>query len=124
VNSTPTAPEPVVKAPTGLISFTHLQAPSVVSKTFSFGEDGKLLKTTAPLPGVGQLKVCSVSCLEELKDYLESLSPFDCLIWGLPKGLEVGETSALTTKRKQKHGGIPDRTAKTAPRDVRVSGAG
>jgi hypothetical protein len=107
VNNAPAAAEPVVTSMTGPIWFTHLEAPSVVSKTFSVGEDGQLIKKTAPVPRVGLLTVCGVQTLEELEVYLSQLSPFDCLIWGTPKGMEVGDKVALRTKSRKKAGGIP-----------------
>ena len=89
------------------IRFTHLQAPSVVSKTFKLSKEGELEKKTAPMPSSGSLSVCSVSSLEKLKDYLSGLSPFDCLIWGTPIGFEVDAKVPLTTKGGGKRCGIP-----------------
>jgi hypothetical protein len=88
------------------IRFTHLQAPSVVSKTFTLSKEGQLEKKTAPMPCGGLLTVQSVGSLEELEDYLSHLSPKDCLIWGTPIGFEVGAKIPLTTKRGIKRRGI------------------
>ena len=62
------------------IRFTHLQAPSVVSKTFKLSKEGGLEKKTAPMPYGGLLTVQSVTSLEKLEDYLSGLSPNECLI--------------------------------------------
>ena len=103
VNHSPETPA----VPGAGIQFTHLRAAIPISKTFELDPDGKLLKKTAPMPSIGTLTVRTVQSLEELADFIAGLTPYECIIWGTPKGLGIGDTQALTTQSRNKAGAIP-----------------